>query len=313
METVLIIIIAIDFILLFVGKIVFYLKAFKVVNLRDLLNRVNEALPDLNKEGKERIKWKDKNWWRKILAILFLPFQVTFILFVSLFLIGLGLFVGVGIPTAGIWGTIWIGSSAGLSWAVIFLIIMNVIYFFSGLGMVKASRVDNKTIKKVLINDVIKFAMYSLALYYIGFDYNLSIQNLIQTPFGWNIVINNVVSIGIPMIFYALLFTNIFALGVRFKNIATKNPDRHSIIRLHQVLFIFISACFIGILIITDVDYSFMSVLERSMYFETLEVVKWIVTSVFIPLFLFTLSSHKKVDKEVIVNRRVVNRRRKRR
>ena len=37
-----------------------------------------------------------------------------------------------------------------------------------------------------------------------------------------------------------------------------------------------------------------MNDLERSMYLQTLEVVKWIVTSVFIPLFLYTLSNLKK-------------------
>lgn len=80
---------------------------------------------------------------------------------------------------------------------------------------------------------------------------------------------------------------------IRVNNLFTKNKEKQKIIRLHQLLFIFIASCFIGILYITDIDLGFMSDLERSMYFQTLEVVKWIVTSVFIPLFLYTLNNLK--------------------
>ncbi len=98
-------------------------------------------------------------------------------------------------------------------------------------------------------------------------------------------MLNNVLSIVIPMLFYALVITNIFALFIRFKNIFTKDVNKHRVIRLHQLLFIFIASCFFGILYITDIDLSFMSEVERTMYLQTLEVIKWIVTSAFIPLF----------------------------
>lgn len=37
-----------------------------------------------------------------------------------------------------------------------------------------------------------------------------------------------------------------------------------------------------------------MNDVERTMYLQTLEVIKWIVTSAFIPLFLYTLNNYKR-------------------
>lgn len=296
MKVLLIILISIDFLLLFIGKIKLYMSVYKVVSFKDLVNRINEALPESKNEDKVKPEWKDRTPWGKILFVLLLPFKLLFGLGVGIFLVVIGIAIGLGIPTASIWGTIWLGSSVGMIWAVIFLIGLNSIYLLLGLWMLTASRVNKDSIKRVLIMDVIKFSMLIITLYLVGFDFNLSIQNLTTVPYQWDITLNNLASILLPMIFYAVLFTNVFALGVRFKNILTKNREKHSNIRLHQVIFIFISACYIGILLITDIDHSFMTEAQRNMYFETLEVIKWIVASVFIPLFIYTLGNFKKEE-----------------
>jgi len=301
MRTFLIIVLSIDFSLLFIGKIIFYMRIYKVVSFKDFFSRINNALPEKKSEDKDKTKWKDKVWRKKIVSVLLFPFKLVIGLTVALFLIGLGLAIGLGIPTASIWGTIWLGSSVGMIWAVAFLIGLNSIYLFLGLWMLTASKVKIKSIKRVLIMDVIKFSMLLLTLYFVGFNFDLSIQNLTNTPYQWEVTLNNLASIFLPMIFYAILFTNIFALGVRFKNIFTKNRESHSIIRLHQIMFIFISACYIGILLIMDIDFSFMTESGRDLYFETLEVIKWIVTSVFIPLFIYTLNNFKK---EIVESKR---------
>lgn len=304
MNAFLIILLSVDFLLLFIGKIKLYMRVYKVVSLKDLINRINNALPENKNEDKKKIEWKDKSIWGKMLSVLLFPFKLVFRLVVALFMIGLGLAVGLGIPTASIWGTIWLGSSVGMIWAVAFLIGLNSIYLFLGLWMLTASKVKINSIKRVLIMDVIKFSMLLLTLYFVGFDFDLGIQNLTNTPYKWEVTLNNLASIFLPMIFYAILLTNIFALGVRVKNIFTKNREKHSIIRLHQMMFIFISACYIGILFITDIDFSFMTETGRIMYFETLDVVKWIVTSVFIPLFIYTLNNFKKEIVELKRSRR---------
>ena len=121
--------------------------------------------------------------------------------------------------------------------------------------------------------------MLSLLIFLAAFGYPLDVDSMIVIPFEWNITLNNLLSIVIPMLFYALLITNIFALVIRFKNIFTKDVNKHRIIRLHQLLFIFIASCFFRILYITDTDLSFMTELERTMYLQTLEVVKRIITS----------------------------------
>ncbi len=142
--------------------------------------------------------------------------------------------------------------------------------------------------------------MLSLLIFLAAFGYPLDVDSMIVIPFEWNITLNNLLSIVIPMLFYALLITNIFALVIHFKNIFTKDVNKHRIIRLHQLLFIFIASCFFRILYITDTDLSFMTELERTMYLQTLEVVKRIITSVFIPLFLYTLNNFKNITNVVV-------------
>lgn len=46
-----------------------------------------------------------------------------------------------------------------------------------------------------------------------------------------------------------------------------------------------------------------MNETERTMYLQTLEVVKWVVTSVFIPLFIYMLNNHKNAkDKNKMIS-----------
>ena len=46
-----------------------------------------------------------------------------------------------------------------------------------------------------------------------------------------------------------------------------------------------------------------MNEIERTMYLQTLEVVKWVVTSVFIPLFIYMLNNHKNAkDKNKMIS-----------
>jgi hypothetical protein len=118
---------------------------------------------------------------------------------------------------------------------------------------------------------------------------------MVRIPYEWNIVFNNFASIMVPMMFFSMIIVNVLALAYRFKNIFTKDRNKHKLIRAHQLIFIFIAACFIGIVYITDIDLTFMSELERTMYLQTLEVVKWIVTSAFIPLFIYILNNYKKL------------------
>ncbi len=171
---------------------------------------------------------------------------------------------------------------------------MRVINFLLGLGMLKLAKFDKERKQRILIMDAIQFTMLSLLIFLAAFGYALDVNSMIVIPFDWDITLNNLLSIIIPMVFYALLITNLFALVIRFKNIFTRDVKKHNVIRLHQLLFIFIASCFFGILYITDIDLSFMTELERTMYLQTLEVVKWIITSVFIPLFIYTLNNFKK-------------------
>jgi hypothetical protein len=208
--------------------------------------------------------------------------------------------ISIGIPTASIWGTILIAIYFELLYAILFLFAMRLINFLLGIGMLKIAKVDKKRTQRILIMDAIQFTMLSLLIFLATFGYPLDVNSMILIPFEWNITLNNLLSIVIPMLFYALLITNLFALTVRFKNIFTKDVNKHRIIRLHQLLFIFIASCFFGILYITDIDLSFMTELERTMYLHTLEVVKWIITSVFIPLFIYTLNNFKKTTNKVV-------------
>lgn len=308
----LIILISIDFMLLFIGKIIFYLHAFKVFSFKDFIQKIQSAVPDKNKKEEKEVDIDDdvleddgkkRNLLQKVghgflKGLLFVPKLIG-----AIILIGLGLaiiVISIGIPTASIWGTILIAIYFELLYAILFLFAMRLINFLLGLGMLKIAKVDKKRTQRILIMDAIQFTMLSLLIFLATFGYPLDVNSMILIPFEWNITLNNLLSIVIPMLFYALLITNLFALTVRFKNIFTKDVNKHRIIRLHQLLFIFIASCFFGILYITDIDLSFMTELERTMYLHTLEVVKWIITSVFIPLFIYTLNNFKKTTNKVV-------------
>lgn len=308
----LIILISIDFMLLFIGKIIFYLHAFKVFSFKDFIQKIQSAVPDKNKKEEKEVDIDDdvleddgkkRNLLQKVghgflKGLLFVPKLIG-----AIILIGLGLaiiVISIGIPTASIWGTILIAIYFELLYAILFLFAMRLINFLLGIGMLKIAKVDKKRTQRILIMDAIQFTMLSLLIFLATFSYPLDVNSMILIPFEWNITLNNLLSIVIPMLFYALLITNLFALTVRFKNIFTKDVNKHRIIRLHQLLFIFIASCFFGILYITDIDLSFMTELERTMYLHTLEVVKWIITSVFIPLFIYTLNNFKKTTNKVV-------------
>lgn len=273
--------------------------------------KIKNAVPEKNKkeeldeldENPSSVELKKRNVLQKVGYGLKVSILFMLKLIGSLILIGIGLIIIiliVGIPTASMWGTILIAVYYNLLYAVLFLFVMRIINFLLGLWMLKLAKVDKKRQQRILIMDAIQFTMLSLLIFIAAFGYPLDVNSMIVIPFEWDIVPNNLFSIIIPMVFYALLITNIFALCIRFKNILTKDVNNHRIIRLHQLLFIFIASCFLGILYITDIDLSFMSELERNMYFETLEVVKWILTSVFIPLFLYTLNNFKKSTNIII-------------
>lgn len=307
----LIILISIDFMLLFIGKIIFYLHAFKVFSFKDFIQKIQSAVPDKNKKEEQEeditdnaseVDEKKRNLLQKIWHGFLQGLLFILKLIGAIILIGLGLVIiviSIGIPTASIWGTILITVYYGLLYAVLFMFGMRLINFFLGLWMLKLAKVDKKRTQRILIMDAIQFSMICLLIFLAAFGYPLDVFSMIVIPFEWNISLNNLLSIVIPMLFYALLITNIFALTIRFKNIFTKDINKHKIIRLHQLLFIFIASCFFGILYITDIDMSFMTDLERSMYLQTLEVVKWIITSVFIPLFIYTLNNFKKTTNKV--------------
>jgi len=302
----LVILISIDFILLFIGKIVFYSRVFKIFSFRDFIRKIQDNLPE--KQTAEKLieseyiddtisTNNDKSFFRKIWHSAVVTFKFSFKLIGSIILIFFGLaiiVVSIGIPTASIWGTILIAINYSLVYAVVFLFLMKLLSFLFGLVLFKYAKVDKKRTQRVLIMDAIQFTMLSLLIYLAAFGYPMNVYNMIVSPFEWDIVLNNVLSIVIPMVFYALIITNVFALFIRFKNIITKDVKKHRVIRLHQLLFIFIGACFFGILYITDIDLSFMNDMERTMFLQTLEVIKWVITSVFIPLFLYTLNNYKK-------------------
>lgn len=299
--------------LLFISKIIFYLHAFKVFSFKDLIQKIQNAVPDKNKKEEQEeedladneieVDEKKRNLLQKIWHGFLQGLLFILKLIGAIIVIGLGIAIIViiiGIPTASIWGTILIAIYYELLYAVIFLLAMILINFLLGLGMLRLAKVDKKRTQRILIMDAIQFSMISLLIFLAAFGYPLDVYSMIVIPFEWNITLNNLLSISIPMLFYALLITNIFALIIRFKNIFTKDVNKRKTIRLHQLLFIFIASCFFGILYITDTDLSFMTELERTMYLQTLEVIKWVITSVFIPLFLYTFNNFRKTTDKVI-------------
>ena len=305
LNTGLIVLISIDFLLLTYGKIRFYVKAFKVLKFKDLAGKFKNNSPSVQQEkdipdiedGKEQIDEKHKTlplriiFW--ILKALLFVLKLIGALVLMVIAIGIVIII-IGFATSSIWGTILLALYKSSVYAVLFLLGINTLYFLAGLWMHKKVRVTKKQTQKVLIMDAIQFSMLALLLYLAAFGYPIVVDSLIIIPFQWDIVLNNFVSIILPMLFYALIITNVFALIIRFRNMMIKDREKHKIIRLHQLLFIFIASCFFGIIYLTDIDFGFMSELERNMYLQTLEIVKWIITSAFIPLFLYSLNNYKK-------------------
>lgn len=299
----------IDALLLTIGKFVFYYKAYKVIDFNLLFNRMKTIMtPESEEEDSDDTdeivepSEKDKNIFAKCLQYLTKILLLILKLIVALLLIVLGILIialCLAVTTASVWGTLLIGIYYSALYAIIFLFGLRILYFLLGYWMFKKTGVPRERTQRVLIMDVIQFTMLSILIFFVLFDYNVEFVNVVTSSFQWSIGLNNLASIGLPMVFYALIFTNILALFVRFGNIMTKDYNKHKILRLHQILLIFIGSCYFGILYITDMELSFMNDLQRGMYLQTLEVVKWIVTSVFIPLFLYTLNNYKKPKKTV--------------
>ena len=298
--------ISIDFLLLAYGKIRFYVKVFKVLKIKDLAKKFKNNIPAIPQEEdvldtedeKELVDEEHKLLFLRIISwiLKLLLFVLKLIGALILIAIAVGIVVIlIGFATSSIWGTILLAIYKNSVYAVLFLLGINALYFLTELWMHKKIGIAKKQTQKVLIMDVIKFSMLALLLYLATFGYPIVANSLIIIPFQWDIVLNNFVSIILPMLFYALIITNIFALIIRFRNMIIKDREKHNIIRLHQLLFIFIASCFFGIIYLTDIDFGFMSELERNMYLQTLEIVKWIITSAFIPLFLYSLNNYKKV------------------
>ncbi|QLY40158.1 hypothetical protein HF295_04490 [Hujiaoplasma nucleasis] len=308
----LIVLISIDFVLLFIGNVKFYLRVFKISSFKDFIQKIKNSVPEKNKkqelvedlnEGTEETQEKKRSLLQRIWDCVLDLLLFALNLIGAIILIGIGLAIiilCIGIPTASIWGTTLIAIYFGLLYAVLFLFAFKIIMFLLGFGLLRLAKVDKKRQQRILIMDAIQFSMLSLLVFLAAFGYPLEVNSMVLVPFEWDITLNNLLSIIIPMLFYALLITNIFALVIRIKNIFTKNTSNHKIIRLHQLLFIFIASCFFGILYITDYDLSFMTEIERTMYLQTLGVVKWIITSVFIPLFLYTINNFKKSTNIVV-------------
>lgn len=231
-----------------------------------------------------------KNWFKKTISFIAKWLLITI---VALFVIIIVL-ITLGIATSSIWGTILLAIYKNFVYATTFLIGVRLFFFFIGLAMHKMLKIDNSVTKRVLIMDTIQFSMLTLLLYFAAFGFPIKIIDMVTIPYEWDITFNNLLSIMFPMVFFSIVTVNIMAVLFRLKNGLTKDRNRHKIIRLHQLLFIFIASCFIGIIYITDINFSFMNELELTMYLQTLEVVKWIVTSAFIPLFIYSLNNFKK-------------------
>lgn len=296
----LIVLLSVDLILLTYGKFRFYYVAIKkmISTLQENLKKQRESKPEvsdiLNVEHQEEnvvqesIK-KNDSWIKKILA---------FSLKVLVFIIGVSFalvifLITIGITTSSIWGTILLAIYTNFIYAAVYLIGIKLFFFLVGFGTHKVFKVDKSVTQRVLIMDTIQFSMLALLLYFAAFGFPIQVLDMVIIPYTWGISFNNLASIMVPMIFFSLIVVNVLAVTYRIKNVFTKNRNKHKLFRLHQLLFIFIASCFLGILYITDINLSFMDEVRRTMYLQTLEVVKWIITSVFIPLFMFTLNNFK--------------------
>jgi hypothetical protein len=292
----LVLLISIDLILLTYGKYKFYFSASKSMYITfkknfEMQRALTSTTPivENNSDSGDDIILK-KNWFKKAFSFIA---KWLVIIIVVLFVIIIVL-ITLGIATSSIWGTILLAIYKNFVYAATFLLGVRLFFFFIGLAMHKMLMIDNSVTKRVLIMDTIQFSMLILLLYFAAFGFPIMIIDMVTIPYEWDITFNNLLSIMFPMVFFSIVTVNIMAVLFRLKNGLTKDRNRHKIIRLHQLLFIFISFCYVGILYISDIDLTFINELERTMYLQTLEAVKWIVTSVFIPLFLYTLNNLRK-------------------
>jgi hypothetical protein len=295
----LIALLSIDLLFLAYGKIKVYWVFSKniIKKIREESKYTDNRLSDSDKKetvidednSKRTSKYKLITWIKE--AFIFI-FKWLLVIVVIIFILALILAV-IGIATSYIWGTILLAIYKNFVYASVFLISINTVFFVLGFGGHKALKIDKSVTQRALIMDIIQFSMLILLLFFAAFGYPINIIDIIITPYQWNIVLNNFVSILIPMLFFSTITINFLAVVFRIKNMLTKDRSKHWTIRIHQLLFIFIASGFIGILFLTDIDLSFMNDVERTMYFHTLEVVKWIVTSAFIPMFLYSLNNFK--------------------
>lgn len=302
----LVVLISLDLILLTYGKYKFYYSAIKktIEITKDKHKKKLESNQLLDKHSSEdqkneniQVDKQRENGWIKItvsFVFKWIAIIIVGILVLAVFLITIGL------TTASIWGTILLAIYKNFIYAASFLIGIKLFFFLLGLGTHKLFKVDKSVTQRVLIMDTIQFSMLALLLYFAAFGFPLQIIDMVKIPYDWNIIFNNFASIMVPMMFFSIIIVNLLALAYRFKNIFTQDRNKQMLIRLHQLLFIFLASCYVGILYITDIELDFMSEMELTMYLETLEVVKWIVTSVFIPLFIYTMNNYKKSKQFVI-------------
>lgn len=306
----LIVLLAIDLTFLTYGKVkiflVFCKNGYKNFNkMSTYANSKNEELDTkdiliLDNHTQDKIKSKLIAW---IKNAGFLVFKWGIALAIVSIIIAF-LLVIIGIATASIWGTILLAIYTDFVYASVFLIGINLVFFLLAYGLYKAMKIDKSITQRALIMDTMLFSMLVILLYFAAFGYPINVNDIIEIPFKWDIVLNNLASILLPMLFFSIITINSLSVIIRIRNMMTKNRKKHKFIRIHQLLFIFITSCFIGIVYLTDIDLSFMNDLERSMYLQTLEVVKWIVTSAFIPMFLYTLNNYKKAKTQIQPPRR---------
>lgn len=306
-NTFLITLLSISLLLLSYGKVkVYYVFIVNFVkNLKESKEKSNNPMKLIETDENDKTDITDevnKGLFQKIKRVVFNIIKVLLLLIVAslLFAVAIAIF---GVVTSKVWVTILLAIYTNFVYTASFLIAINLLFFLIGLGIHKKMKIDDRVTKRALIMDTMQFSMLSLLLYFAAFGYPINIVDIVQVPFHWNITFNNLASILLPTLFFSLITVNILSIVVRMKNIFTKDIDKQWIIRLDQIFFIFITSCFIGIIYITDIDLSFMNEIERTMYLQTLEVVKWVVTSVFIPLFIYMLNNHKNAkDKNKMIS-----------
>jgi len=307
----LIVLISVDLILLTYGKYKLYYVSIKkmIKTMKENNNKKNNA--NLDKVDVSNVTVgevdidqvnikKTDSLVRKILGFII---KIIVVIIVGILLLAF-IIIMLGVSTSSIWATILIAVWKNFISATIFLFVIKLFYFLIGLCIHKTLKVDKSVTKRVLIMDAIQFCMLSLVLYFAAFGFPIQIIDMVIIPYWSDITFNNLVSIMLPMLFFSIIVVNVLAVAFRLKNIFIKNREKHKLIRLHQLLFIFIASCYIGILYITDINIGFMNEFERIMYLQTLEVLKWIITSVFIPLFLYTISNYKKSKTVIRLPRR---------